>query len=278
MKRLDPQLLLLAPALALAGALFVLPLLFTVEVGLFETSDVGAHLRRFLNRGAYLEVFYRTVWVSLAVAGLCTLIGYPVAYFIARQPADRRALLIFLVLVPMWMSILVRTYSWMVVLGREGLVNATVLALGLASQPLQLMYTTGAVYLAMVQILLPFGIMACLSAMADIDDGLVRAARILGASPAEAFRRVYLPLSLEGVGTGFTLTFMLSMGFFIIPALVGGPRDALLANLIATQVEHTNWSFAAALSCVLLLATLAIVTIIRALARVTVFSPGRAAA
>jgi putative spermidine/putrescine transport system permease protein len=127
----------------------------------------------------------------------------------------------------------------------------------------------------MVQILVPFVIMPCLSAMSDVDQGLVRAARVLGASPGRAFLAVFLPLTLEGAVTGFVIVFMLGMGFFITPALVGGPQDTMMANLIATQVEHTNWGFAAALAIVLLLATLAVMLVVRAVARRILYAPGR---
>lgn len=269
---------LVVPGLVLLAVFFVVPTAAIFQVGLFEDGFTTAHVNRFLSRGAYLDVFLRTVCVSLLVAFICTLVGYPAAYFIARQPPRRRAMLVFLVLVPMWMSVLVRAYAWMVVLGREGVINSSLMQLGLITAPYKLMYTTGAVYVTMVQILAPFVIMPSLAAMIEIDQGLVRAARILGATGTRAFVAVFLPLSLEGVVTGFVIAFMLGMGFFITPALVGGPQDTMMANLIATQVEHTNWGFAAVLAIILLLATLAVMVLVRGVARRFLYVPGREAA
>jgi putative spermidine/putrescine transport system permease protein len=220
----------------------------------------------------------QTVVTSIIVATLCLLVGYPVAYFVSRQPARRRALLLFLILVPLWMSILVRTYAWMIVLGREGIINTALTALGLITAPLKLGFTTGAVYLVMVQVLLPLMVMTCYSAMADIDDTFLRAARVLGARAPVAFLRVFLPLSLEGAIGGFVLVFMLSMGFFIVPALVGGPKDAMIANLISDQVDQVNWGFAAALALALLAVTLAVMALVRLATRHLVFSAAREAA
>lgn len=268
---------LVVPGLALLAVFFVVPTATIFQVGLFENGFTTEHVTHFLARGAYLEVFLRTIRVSLLVASICTVVGYPAAYFIAHQPPRRRALLVFLVLVPMWMSVLVRAYAWMVVLGREGIINSSLMQLGIIRAPYKLMYTTGAVYVTMVQILVPFVIMPCLSAMTEVDQALVRAARVLGATRARAFLRVFLPLTLEGAVTGFVIVFMLGMGFFITPALVGGPRDTMMANLIATQVEHTNWGFASVLAIVLLLATLAIMLLVRSVARRLLYAPGREA-
>jgi len=187
-------------------------------------------------------------------------------------PAAERPLLLFLVLVPLWMSILVRTYAWMVVLGREGIVNGFLISSGIVDKPVKLMFTTGAVYLGMVQILLPIMIVSCFSAMTEIDQGLMRAARILGARPHQAFVRVFLPLSLEGAITGAVIVFILSMGFFITPALIGGRKDAMMANLIAGQVSQANWGFASALAIILLFATLAVMVLVRLAARRLVYS------
>jgi putative spermidine/putrescine transport system permease protein len=151
-----------------------------------------------------------------------------------------------------------------VVLGREGIINQTLLALGLVDQPVKMLFTTGAVYVAMVQIMLPVMIVTCFSSMTEIDQSLLRAARIMGATPRKAFREVFLPLSAEGAITGTLIVFILSMGFFIVPALIGGRRDAMMANVISGQVAQTNWGFAASISIVLLVATLVILALVRA--------------
>jgi putative spermidine/putrescine transport system permease protein len=263
---------LLGPGLVLLATFFLVPVGIIFEQGLFDPAFTTAHFDRFASRGAYLAVFLNTLRVSAIVAAACLVIGYPVAYFIVRQPASERPLLLFLVLVPLWMSILVRTYAWMVVLGREGIVNGLLIWVGVVDQPVKLMFTTGAVYVGMVQILLPIMIVTCFSAMTEIDQGLVRAARVLGARPRQAFARVFLPLSLEGAVTGAVIVFILSMGFFITPALIGGRKDAMMANLIAGQVSQANWAFASALAIILLFATLAVMMLVRLAARRLVYS------
>ena len=255
--------LTLLPGIALVVMLFVIPVGIVFQQGLFDPVFTTEHFNRFATRGAYVRIFWNTLQVSAVVALACLLIGYPIAYFIVRQPPARRPFLMFLVLVPMWMSILARTYAWMVVLGREGIINQTLLALGLIDEPVKMLFTTGAVYVAMVQIMLPVLIVTCFASMTEIDQSLLRAARIMGASPGKAFREVFLPLSAEGAITGTLIVFILSMGFFIVPALIGGRRDAMLANIISGQVAQTNWGFAASISIVLLVATLVILALVR---------------
>ena len=265
--------LTLLPAILLALAMFIIPVALVFSGALFTPDFSLAHFERFFSRPAYISVFRNTLTVSAITASICLLIGYPMALFIVGQPAQRRPLLLFIVLVPLWMSILVRTYAWMVVLGREGIVNNALQWTGLASQPLTLMFTTGAVYVAMVQILLPIMVVTCYSAMTEIDTGLVRAARVCGASPFAAFRKVFLPLSLEGAVTGWSVIFILSMGFFIVPALVGGRRDVLLGNMIVNQVGQANWGFAGALAIVLLVSTVLLLALVRLVIGRFLYSP-----
>ncbi len=255
--------LTLIPGIVLIAVMFLIPVGIVFQQGLFDPVFSLDHFERFATRGAYLRIFWNTLQVSAVVALVCLLIGYTIAYFIVRQPAARRPFLMFLVLVPMWMSILARTYAWMVVLGKEGIINQTLMALRFVDEPIKMLFTTGAVYVGMVQIMLPILIVTCFSSMTEIDQSLLRAARIMGASPRKAFREVFLPLSAEGAITGTLIVFILSMGFFIVPALIGGRKDVLMANVISNQVSQTNWGFAAALAIVLLIATLAILTVVR---------------
>lgn len=255
--------LTLFPGIALILVMFLIPVGIVFQQGLFDPVFTTEHFSRFASRGAYMRIFWNTLQVSAVVSLACLLIGYPIAYFILRQPAGRRPFLMFLVLVPMWMSILARTYAWMVVLGKEGIINQFLLAIGLVDEPFKMLFTTGAVYVGMVQIMLPIFIVTCFSSMTEIDQSLLRAGRIMGASPFRAFREIFLPLSAEGAITGSLIVFILSMGFFIVPALIGGRKDAMMANIIAGQVSQTNWGFAAALSIVLLVATLAILALVR---------------
>jgi len=247
---------LLWPALLLLALFFIWPMLDVVRASVFDPDFTLEHFERFFTRSVYVTVLWRTVWVALEVSVLCTLIGYPAAWIISRQPRQRQFLLLFVLFTTMWMSVLIRSFAWVVVFGREGFVNGFLLALNLIGEPRQMLYTSSSVLVAMVQVLLPIQIVTCVGAMAEIDSGLVRAARVLGASPVMAFARVVVPLSMDGLLTAFSIVFMMAMGFFITPALLGGRADLLLANLIEQQVGQLKWGFAAALALVLLATTL----------------------
>jgi len=161
------------------------------------------------------------------------------------------------VVLPFFTSIIVRTYAWMVLLGRNGVVNQSLTWLGLTDMPLPLLYNQGGVLIGMTYVLLPYMVLTVYSVMHGIEPGLIRAAHSLGASRWQAFRRVFLPLSLPGIAGGTLLVFILSLGFFITPALMGGPSDVMIAMLIEREVEFTlNWSFASALAVILLMLTL----------------------
>ncbi len=214
-----------------------------------------------VQTNVYVHVMWITVWISIVVT-ICTLIlGYPVAYLISSVTTTKSNLLIVLVLVPFWTSILVRTYAWMVLLGRQGIINELLQSLGIIDQPLRLLNTRFAVYVSMVHILLPFMILPLYSVMRGIDRSVLRAAEGLGARPSAVFRQVMLPLSLPGVAAGCLLVFILSLGFYITPALVGGPKDLMISVLIAQQVDLFNWAFASALAAVLLVGALLIFVI-----------------
>lgn len=220
-----------------------------------------ANYSHLLRTNVYVHVLWITVWISIVVT-LCTLLlGYPVAYLISSVTTTKSNLLIVLVLVPFWTSILVRTYAWMVLLGRQGIINELLQSLGIIDQPLRLLNTRFAVYVAMVHILLPFMILPLYSVMRGIDRSVLRAAEGLGARPRAVFMQVMLPLSLPGVAAGCLLVFILSLGFYITPALVGGPKDLMISVLIAQQVDLFNWAFASALAAVLLVGALLIFVI-----------------
>ena len=259
---------LLWPALVLLVLFFVWPLIDVVRVSVFNPDFTFAQFERFFTRSVYFDVLLRTLWMSLQVAVLCTLIGYPVAWIISRQSRQWQFILMFCVFITMWMSVLIRSFAWVVVLGREGVVNGALQALSLIDAPVQMLYTSTSVLIAMVQVMLPIQIVTCLGALVDIDSGLLRAARVLGATPAQAFRRVAIPLSMDGLTTAAAVVFMLSMGSFITPALLGGRTDLLLGNLIEQQVEQLKWSFAATLAIVLLISTLVGLVLARGLQRI----------
>lgn len=255
-----PVFYLMIPSLALLSLFFVVPMIRIFGLSFFDPGFTFQHYLRIFQVEVYLLVLLRTLTVALIVAGCCLILGYPVSYLLAAQPPRVTNILLILVLIPLWTSVLVRTYSWMVLLGRKGLLNQTLMYLNLISEPLTLLYTSKAVILGMVQILLPFMILPLFSTMKGIDRNLLKASQSLGAGPLQTFRRVYLPLSLPGVAAGFMLVFIISLGFFITPALLGGRKDILISMLIENQVrELLNWGFAAALSLVLLLTTILII-------------------
>ena len=190
-----------------------------------------------LPMNAYIRVFGITLQVAVVVTVFTLLLGYPVAYALSSVSASRANLLMILVLIPFWTSILVRSYAWMVLLGQEGIINEALIAGGLRSEPMQLLNTRMAVYTGMIHILLPFMILPLYAVMRGIDRNLLRAAGNLGAAPSAVFTRIFLPLSLPGVAAGCLLVFILALGFYITPALLGGQRDVMISMLIQQQIS-----------------------------------------
>jgi len=251
-------LLVLLPALLLLLALFVYPLLGIASRSVYKGGYTLDLYRQIFRVPVYLAVIGQTFRVSALVTLICLALGYPLAYVLVGTPPRRARLLLVLVVLPFFTSIIVRTYAWMVLLGRNGIVNQSLLALGILDAPLPLLYNQGGVLIGMSYVLLPFMVLTLYSVMRGIDPALVRAAHSLGASRLQAFRRVFLPLSVPGIAAGTLLVFILSLGFFITPALMGGPSDVMIAMLIEREVEFTlNWAFASALAVVLLVLTLA---------------------
>jgi putative spermidine/putrescine transport system permease protein len=209
------------------------------------------------DEAVFRNVLGRTLWISAVVTLACLLLGYPVALFIVRQPPQRAALLLFLVLLPFWTSLLVRTVAWVVLLQREGILNNLLLSLHIVHEPLRMIFNRVAVYVAMVHVLLPFMVLPLFAVMKGISPSYERAAASLGATPFTAFRRVYLPQTLPGVAAGCLMVFIQALGYYITPALVGGADDQMISYFIAFYASRTvNWGMAAALSIVLLAATL----------------------
>jgi len=207
---------------------------------------------------AYIRVFTITLRIALVVTVITLLLAYPVAYVLSSISAAKANLLMILVLVPFWTSILVRSYAWMVLLGREGTINRILIRSGIRDEPMQLLNTRFAVYVGMVHILLPFMILPLYSVMRGIDRNYLRAAENLGGRPSQVFRHVFLPLSLPGIGAGSLVVFILSLGFYITPALIGGPRDVMISMMIFQQVNVPNWGFASALALILLVIAMVI--------------------
>jgi putative spermidine/putrescine transport system permease protein len=208
------------------------------------------------ERAVFVTVLKRTLSVSVLVTLGCLLLGYPVAYLLASLPLRLANPLLVLVLVPFWTSVLVRTTAWVVLLQKDGLVNGVLRWLGLATEPLALIYNRTGVLIAMVHVLLPLMILPLYSVMKGIGRAPMLAAMSLGARPVEAFWRVYLPLSGAGIGAGCLLVFISALGYYVTPELVGGGGDQMISSFIAFYTNRTtNWGQAGALSLILLLAT-----------------------
>jgi len=225
----------------------------------FAQDASGAIVRAPQDQAVFLGILGRTLLIAGLVTFATLLLGFPTAYVISLAPAGIAGFLLLMVLLPLWTSLLVRTTAWVVLLQTDGIINQALLALGLTTEKLQLMLTRFGTVTAMTHIQLPFTLLPILSVMKSIPQGQMRAARSLGAPPFFAFWRVYAPQTLPGVAAGCLMTFILSLGYYITPALVGGPRDQMMSNFIATYINRDlNWGMAAALACVLLVMTLSI--------------------
>lgn len=250
-----------SPAVLLVLVIMVLP------VGwLFWLSFIGAdgsfsleNYQRMIDSKAYARIFRLTFEVSLITTAICILIGYPLAYFMAQLPGRWANICMITVLLPFWTSLLVRTYAWLVLLQRRGLINEWGIGLGLWDEPIQLVHNMTGTLIGMVHIMLPFLVLPVYGAMRAIDRDYVKAAANLGATPTQAFFRVFLPLSLPGVAAGALIVFVLCLGFYVTPAVLGGGRVVLVSMQIANNIElFYNWGAASALGVVLLVLTFAI--------------------
>jgi putative spermidine/putrescine transport system permease protein len=201
----------------------------------------------------YLQLYGKTLNMALIITLLCALLGYPLAYYLAGLPKNRANLLLVLVLLPFWTSLLVRTTAWIALLQTNGVINSSLLSIGLINQPFEMLYTSFATIIAMTHILLPFMILPLYSVMRGIDPSYLRAAMSLGAKPIPAFARIYFPMTLPGLSAGALLVFIISVGYYITPALVGGTDGQMISNIIAFHMQRSNnWELAAALGSLLL--------------------------
>ncbi len=262
--------LLLSPALVVLSTLMLAPLALMAAYTLFRYVDVGVHepaidfrnwLSFFTDR-YYQYAVWKTARVALLTTLICILLGYFPAYFIASVQSRWRWLLMLLLLIPFWISFVIRTMSWIHVLGINGAVNTFLQWLGLIDAPLRLLYSEGAVVMGLVHFLLPFTILNIFVSIESSDRTLVPVARTLGATPLGAFRDVTLPLSLPGVATGALVTFVLAAGSYVTPFILGGPDDYLFGNLIFNAVIiELNWPMGSTLAFALVLMLLGLILI-----------------
>ena len=219
----------------------------------------GSVARQPEERRIYLPLLWRTLLVSLAITVFCLILGYPIAHLIAHARPRRAGLLLALVLVPFWTSLLVRTTSWIVLLQTQGVINDLLVAIGLVGDDgrLSMVYNMTGTLVAMTHVLLPFMVLPLYSVMRSIPPLHMRAAASMGATPAQAFRRGYWPQTMPGVGAGSLLVFILAIGYYITPALVGGSSGQLISNMVAYHMQTSlNWGLAAALGALLLVGVL----------------------
>ncbi len=252
---------LTGPAVLIVLVVMVLP------VGwLFYLSFIGAdgspsmeNYTRMIESKAYGRIFWTTFKVSFLTTGICIVLGYPLAYFLSQLPSRAANICMLAVLLPFWTSLLVRTYAWLVLLQRKGLVNDWGIGLGLWSEPLPLVHNLNGTLIGMVHIMLPFLILPLYSSMKAISPDYLKAASNLGATPAQSFWQVFLPLSLPGLFAGALIVFVLCLGFYVTPAVLGGGKVIMVSNQITNNIElFFNWGAASALGVVLLVMTLAV--------------------
>ncbi len=219
-------------------------------------DDLGEVAPATPDQAIYLDIFARTFWMGLVITVICLLLAYPLAYLLANLPARQSNLLMIMVLLPFWTSILVRVAAWIVLLQSGGLINSALMAMGIIDKPLELVFNRTGVYISMVHILLPFMILPIYSVMKGISPTYMRAAISLGCHPFTSFWRVYFPQTYAGVGAGCLLVFILAIGYYITPALLGSPNDQMVSYFVAFYTNTSiNWGMATALGGLLLLAT-----------------------
>ncbi|NGQ97434.1 ABC transporter permease [Brevibacillus sp. SYP-B805] len=249
------------PALLWLAFFFLIPLLLVIALSFLERGTYGQVVYAFtLNNYSriadplYGEVLLETLAVSLLTTFLTLLIGYPLAYHIARLERGWQHTWLLLVMMPFWINFLVRSYAWVVILRSQGVINTLLLSLGLIDQPLSLLYNSAAVLLGMVYALLPFMVLPVYVSLEQLDRRKLEAAYDLGASPWRAFWHITLPLTKSGVVTGSILVFVSSIGMFVVPDVMGGAKSALIGNVIQNQfLSARDWPFGSALSIVLML-------------------------
>jgi putative spermidine/putrescine transport system permease protein len=261
--RPDANLLLVLPAAALILACFLWPVVNLLGLSFTQPRPGVGNYTALITHTVYPRVLWNTAVISATVDLFCLLIGYPVAYVMATASPRTRRLLIFMVLIPFWSSVLVRSFAWMVLLQHNGLINDMLVGLGLIQHPVQLVYNRIGVLIGMVQILLPFMIFPLFTVMLRVDPSYARAASTLGAGPVRGFLRVYFPLTLPGVFTGGALVFVLALGYYIVPALLGGLGDTMIAQVIQQEVaDFGNWGMGGALSAALLICTAIVLALV----------------
>lgn len=235
--------------------LFAYPLTNTLLWSVLGHPFTLENYTRLFGTGLYFRVLANTFIMAATVTVVTALLGYPVAYLLTTVTGRTRKVLLLLVFLPFWTSVLVRSYGWLVLLQRRGIINDVLITLRILDTPLEFVYNRLGVTVALVHFLLPFMILPLYSSMSAIDKNLGKAARSLGAGPYQEFVKIFFPLSLPGLASGSLLAFIVALGAYVTPALLGGPGDTTISMLIEQQVHLSFWGFASALATVLLILT-----------------------
>ena len=248
--------LLVLPLVVFLLLVFVAPLGLVLARSFTDPAPGLGNYRDFFASPVYLDVLTNTFRISGLVTVLTLLLGFPYAYLMTLAKPFWRTVMLLVVLVPFWTSLLVRTFAWVLMLGDKGVVNQTLLNIGLIDEPLSLIRNSTGVLIGMVQVMLPYAVLPMFATMRSIDRRLLQAAEGLGARPVSAFWRIYAPLTLPGVAASSLLVFISSIGFYVTPALLGGPKDVMIGELIVQQLSGVlRWGFASALAVALLVVT-----------------------
>jgi ABC-type spermidine/putrescine transport system permease subunit I len=266
------------PYLVLVGAMIIIPIgwLFFLSFIGRDGSFSFENYERMLNSRAYFRIFMTTFKISMLTTLFCALLGYPLAYFMSQISRKWASICMIGVLIPFWTSLLVRTYAWLVLLQKKGLVNNIAIDLGLIAEPIKFVHNTSGTLIGMVHIMLPFLILPLYANMRAIDSHCIKAASSLGATPTRAFWTVFFPLSIPGLLAGLLIVFVLCLGFYVTPAVLGGGKVIMAAMKISSNIElYFSWGAASALGVVLLVVTMIILFIASKLVSLDQLGQGR---
>lgn len=264
--KLSPHWILLIPGLAMMLFFFIVPLGQIFIISFFESQTDGVftfeNYSRFLSDSHYLKILWRTIWIGFVTALVCLFLGYSLSYGIARAKEKYQNFLLLLVILPLLTSAVVRNFGWMVIMGKKGLINETLLSLHIISSPIEILYTPLGVIIAMTHVLLPFMVLVLYPILSSADLNIEHASENLGASPFKTFWLVTIPLSLPGIFAGTLLVFSIAISFYITPALIGGPKVPVMATEIYNQtINLLNWPYASSIAVILLIAVLIIISV-----------------
>lgn len=247
------------PALVLISLFFVVPVVALLLRSVTEPVLGWQNYSALLGDGTYLRIFFNTFLVASVVTAVTVVVAFPVAWMLAIMPPALGSIVFGVIILSMWTNLLARTYAWMVLLQRTGVINRTLMAMGVIHEPLPLINNLTGVTIGMVYIMLPFMILPLVGTLRAIDPMILRAASLCGASPFAAFRRILLPLSLPGIAAGGLMVFVMSLGYFVTPALLGGTSNMMLAEMIAQMIQSLlNWGLGSAAAFILLVFTMAL--------------------